>query len=431
MPDSLTRRGLLKQATALTAGISGLLPTTTSLNAAEPSAAAADRVEGMLIGSLIGDAAGGPVEFAETVTAERVLPGFRQWPDDRRINDGDLQELASTLPMLSYESLRPDAAPYGPWKTRAPAGTVTDDSRMKIILMRCLSMALQQKALPLTAEQIATEFLQFQPRQGQTPDPELQKLITEGLAEYRLASRWLLGERDEHRALPVERLWGGVANCSGQMMMIPLAAVFPGRPEAAYRTTYRLDFIDSPAARDLCAALNAGLAAALSTDLNPLQPEDRWQRLLQTMRDTDPLRYRSIPYVGRRLDHWLDLAQQLAEEANGSPKTLYRLLETRGQPVYWWDAHFTLLVPVAMLHFCRFDPLAAMHLCLDFGHDTDSYAQVSGALAGAIHGASLFPKLLQEPVLQALRHDYGEDVHHWTAILNRLAGVHRQSTGTP
>ncbi len=380
-----------------------------------------DRINGMLIGSFIGDAAGGPVEFAAADLVKDVMPNARAWPDTQTLNDARLQELASSFPLLSYETLRPAAAPYGPWKRNAPAGTITDDSRMKIILMRAIERSSENQEEPLTQKDIAHELLRFQPRSDVSPDSELQALITEGLAEYRFASRWLLNERDEAIALPIERLWGGVANCSGQMMMTPLAALFPGRPEQAYRSTYALDFIDTPAARDICAALNAGLAAALSSDLDDSSPRDRWAALFYAMTNTDPFRYRDLPYVGRPLHRWLDLARQLASEANGSPAALYQLLETKGKPAYWWDAHFTLLVPVAMLHLCEFNALAAMHLCLDFGHDTDSYAQLLGAMSGAVHGNKLFPTAHLDAVATRLKADFGEDVRSWTQVLRTAA----------
>jgi len=377
-----------------------------------------DRIYGMLIGSFIGDAAGGPVEFAAAEVVTDVMPNARAWPDSQKLNNDHLLYLADSFPLLSYEVLRPDAAPYGPWKTNAPTGTITDDSRMKIILMRAIQRSVNDQEGTLTQADIAREILRFQPRTDEAPDDILEALITEGMAEYRLASRWLLGERNEAVALPVERLWGGVANCSGQMMLPPLAALFSGKPEQAYRLTYALDFIDTPKARDMCAALNAGLAAALSSDLNNSSPRERWTALMDAMTITDPFRYRDIRYVGRPLHRWLNLARSLAADAKGSPAALYHLLETKGSPVYWWDAHFTLLVPLAMLYLCNFNALAAMHLCLDFGHDTDSYAQVLGAMAGAVHGSTLFAAAHQEAVAVRLKADFGEDLQRWSQTLS-------------
>ena len=166
--------------------------------------------------------------------------------------------------------------------------------------------------------------------------------------------------------------------------------MFPGDPEAAYRATFELDFVDSPMARDFCSALNAGLAAALSPKLDSTINSERWSALLGAMTNTDPFRMKEIPFAGRPLDKWLSLAKKLADEAGGSPAELFRRLEDDGKPVYWWDAYFTLLVPLSVLHFCKFDPLASMHLCLDFGHDTDSYAQVLGRWSARFTAPTFF-----------------------------------------
>jgi len=143
--------------------------------------------------------------------------------------------------------------------------------------------------------------------------------------------------------------------------------------------------------------------------------------LLDAMTNTDPFLYHDIPFAGRPLNKWVRLARNFASEAKWAPAALYRALEDKGSPVYWWDAHFTLLVPIAMLHLCKFNALSAMHLCLDFGHDTDSYAQVLGAMAGAVHGSKLFSAPHQDAVAARLKADYGEDLRRWTKTLNNAA----------
>ncbi len=380
------------------------------------AASSKDRILGMLMGSALGDALGGPVEFGDPAVVRPVMPNARDWDDHRRLDVQERERLADRLTLHSYEVLRPDPAPYGPWRRRGPAGTITDDTRMKIVLLRAL--ARSEKGRPLTKEVIAEELVRFQPIEGKPASEELSKLTEEGLAEFRLAANWLLGERDEARALPSERLWAGIATCAGQMMMPPLAGCFAGRPEAAYRATYELDFIDAPLARDFCAALNAGLAAALSPKLDHRPIDVRWSALFDAMRNVDPLRIARVPFTGRPLHRWLDLADQLAGQADGRPALLYESLEQRGHPVYWWDAHFTLLVPLAMLRFCRYDPLATLHLCLDFGHDTDSYAQVAGAMIGAVCGPGVFPARMCAAVAERLRVDFHEDIFTWPAVLS-------------
>jgi ADP-ribosylglycohydrolase len=372
----------------------------------------------LILGGLIGDALGGPVEFAADERVAGLLPGTRRWSKQRTVTAQDLASWSATLPLFSYEKLRPEPAPYGPWRRSAVAGTVTDDSRHKVILIRTIRDAVARRQNALTARDLARQYVAFRPLVDQAPDADTRKLCEEGLAEYRLAARWLLGERDEARALPVSRLWSGIANCSGQMLLPPLAAAFPGRPDAAYRAAYAVDFVDAPLARDPAAALVAGLAGVLARRHDRADEARRWHVLLSTMRRTDPYRLAQVPFAGRPLHRWMDLAEDLAAKAQGQPARLFQLLETEGEPTYWWDAHYTLLVPLTFLRFCQFNVLAALHLTLDFGHDTDSYAQVLGCLGGAVCGVGVFPPAMRAAVRRAVLEEYGEDVLTWPDLLS-------------
>ena len=368
---------------------------------------------------------GGPVEFGSGTDVDQVLPNTRAWPADRRWNEAEAQRLAESLTLHSYQTLRPDPAPYGPWAREAAAGTITDDSRHKIVLMRTMKLVAERDAFPLTPEHLAQQFLEFCPQAGQAPEGELAELCAEGMRQYRYAARWLLGERDLTRARPLERLWAGTDNCSGQMLLPPLAAVFPGDPSAAYLAAFAIDFVDAPLARDMAAALVAGLAAVLDQNLDGSSPARRWQVLLQAMRDTDPFAIAEVPFAGRPLLALMDQAEQIAEAAAGRPGELFRRLEEEGRPQYWWDAHFTLLVPLAVLHFTDFDPLAALHLTLDFRHDTDSYAQVLGCWVGAVCGEEVFPESLRHPVALRLAADYSESIDAWQQLLQQLSAIHQ------
>jgi len=407
------RRFILSSAVSTLLGGSFSAPQT--IQGAEPDSTG-DRPRGLLLGGLIGDALGGPFEFSEASTDQLNLVGARAWSDDRKINDRDLLELASTVPLLGYEDLRPDTSPYGPWRSKAPAGTLTDDSRHKVVLIGAIARAAKQDR-PLVAEDIAQAFLDFKPVVTPEDQDAIMALDEEGFREYRYAARWLLGQRDLKQARPVERLWAGISNCSGQMLLPPLAIAYPGDPLAAYKKAFEVDFIDAPGARDIAASIVAGLAAVLNSELDGADPSRRWKTLLTAMRETDPFDFARVPFAGRPLHNWLDKAGELVQRAEGRPKRLYRLLETEGKPVYWWDAHFTLLVPICMLKFCDFNPMAAMHLILDFGHDTDSYAQVLGCMAGAVEGQGVFPVAMADAVVKTLRSDYGEEIDQWMDLL--------------
>jgi ADP-ribosylglycohydrolase len=76
---------------------------------------------------------------------------------------------------------------------------------------------------------------------------------------------------------------------------------------------------------------------------------------------------------------------------------------------------------LTLLRLCEFEPLSALHLTLDFGHDTDSYAQVLGALAGAVHGMDIWNKETSTAVESRLAADYGETIDDWIDILAESA----------
>ncbi len=385
-----------------------------------PPSAVRSRLRGLVYGGVLGDALGGPVEFQAGPLVDAALPGLREWPDDRVLRPDDITQLAQSLPLLSYETLRPGTEPYGQWTPQAPAGTTTDDTRHKIVLMRMLQNIAKHPNTSCRASDLAKEYLRFHPIDGQPMSEEVAALCEEGMREYRYAAQWLLGNRDLKVARPVERIWSGIDNCSGQMLLTPLAAVYAGRPEEAYRAAYALDFVDTPGARDMASALVAGLAAVLVDNQPEETQRERWQRLLATMRTTDPYGLSEVPFAGRPLHRWMDLADALVRRAHGSPRRVFELLETEGQPHYWWDAHFTLLVPIVLLQFCDFDPLAALHMTLDFRHDTDSYAQVLGAMAGAVCGEHLFPVTMRDTIRQRQAIDHGEDLDHWCEVLSDL-----------
>lgn len=412
-----TRRSLLQTALVAAAGFRGIGDRSA---VARQTAGVADCADGLLIGGLLGDALGGPLEFSDSPQQVDWLCRARQWPETKELDDEELTRLESQLALLDYRTLRPQTAPYGPWRAAAPAGTVTDDSRHKMVLLRAIRTAVSARRAPTVAD-LARAYLAFTPS-GNINPRHAAELNEEGFREYRYAARWVLGERDLRVARPLERLWAGVNNCSGQMLLPPLAVCCPGDPVAAYHAAFRLNFVDAPMARDMAAALVAGLAAVLGPELAAASVEHRWNVLLSAMRDTDPFEYQAVPFAGRQLHRWMNKAEELADRAAGRPQRLYELLETEGDPVFWWDAHFTLLVPLALLRLCDFRPLAALHLALDFGHDTDSYAQVIGCLAGAVCGAAVFPESMRQATANAVAEEYDEDVAEWRSVLQTAAG---------
>ena len=378
------------------------------------------RVLGLLTGSVVGDAVGGPVEFAKPEAVAGVLPGYRARPEER-LDAAGLRRLAETLPLLAYGPFRPGVEPYGQWSADAPAGTVTDDTRHKMVLLDALRAShRRQSSEGLTRRSLAAAYLRFADRPEVKKTPGWPALGERSLREFRLAAHWELGQRDAAVALPPSRMWGGLGTCCGQMTLPPLAALYPGEPGRAYRAAYELAWFDNGEAKDMNAAVVAGLAYAIAQPIPEAEPAARhaaWRKMLEAMKRTDPLRYGEIEFMDRASNRSIDRATALAQQAEGSPGRLYELIEAACPRDHAWEAKFLLIETVALAEFCRDEPLAAIHLALDFGEDSDSAAQLLGAWFGALYGPDLFPESMRRAVDARLKADYGESLQEWTRVL--------------
>ncbi len=367
---------------------------TVSVAVAQPAIDA--RIEGLLVGALIGDAAGGPDEFQQ--------PDLSIWTrTDTILTPAGIQMLADRFALKPY-TRRPNPESYGQWLADAPAGTVTDDSRFKIIFFRSLEAAGKPSRRHF-AEALLDWYADSTSVYGNLPQLWLE--------EFAYAARWELGERNPERARPPERQWGGIPTMAGQMPFLPVAALAPGHPVLAYTLTWDMDFMDNGIARDMNAALVAGLAAALA-------PAANWTTVEAAMRETDPYGFGEIDWVPRRLSRWLDVAEDVAARAEGRPYRLFRLLEQELNAETWWEAWVPMTVVFACARVADYNPLATMQLIMEFGHDTDSYMQVAGALFGALHGVEVFPATMRYTVSRRLLEDYQVSPDEWMRIIKRL-----------
>lgn len=378
------------------------------------------KVEGLLLGSMIGDALGGPVEFVDVREFDRPGVPFRYWRSGEGLPN-DLQRYVNETELMPYAVFRPKPEPYAHWYNNAPAGTLTDDSRHKAFAIALLADWVEQsgsrRASEVDLARVITKY-----SQRWRSDAALGPLAEEWLAEYLVATRWVLGERDTNHALPPSRLWGGLPTCAGQMLLPPIAGIAPGDPEAAYRFTYDVAFIDNGFARDMNAAIVAGLAEALVLDA---QDPEAWSKIKRALRETDPYAYRRVPWVTRSVDRWLDYAIATAATANRQPAALRAALETDFADTTWWEAHVTFAMAFAAMELADYEPIASMRLAVELGRDTDSTAQIVGAFMGALHGPGVFPTRLSDPVRKLVAPELGysleECVSTITAARDTLA----------
>lgn len=352
------------------------------------------KIEGMLIGSAIGDAAGGPVEFVDP-------PLRSQWTTtDERITEEGIRMLGSLFQLRPYSK---NAEPFAQWEAFGPAGTITDDTRFKLIFIN----ALKDYGKDMTQENFAQTVLDFR----NTLPEKYKDNYDEWIPEIEYATNWALGKRND--AYPVERIWGGIPTMEGQMPFLPIAALRPDDPEWCYLKTYELGYFDIGIAKDINSALVAGLARAL-------QPDGDWEKFEEVMRIVDPYKYNEVLYVDRQLIKWLDLSHELVERADGNIARLYNLLEENLGTIYWWEAWVPVVVVMACAEIVAYDPMASMQLMMEFGHDTDSYAQVMGAVMGAIHGEEIWPAEIRNTVNNRMKEQFGQNVNDWMELINRF-----------
>ncbi|MCK5134558.1 MAG: ADP-ribosylglycohydrolase family protein [Bacteroidales bacterium] len=351
-----------------------------------------DKVEGMLIGSAIGDAAGGPVEF--------VSPPIRSYwsTTDEKLTEKGLEELAALFALRSYPK---EAEPFAQWEAFGPPGTITDDTRFKMILFN----TLKNYNGDLSLETFAQSVFDFR---EELPE-KYRDNYDDWIPEIAYATNWALGKREN--AYPAERIWGGIPTMEGQMPFLPIAALKPHDPAWCYLKTYELGYFDTGVAKDMNSALVAGLARAL-------QPDGSWQNMEEAMRTVDPYGYNKTLYVERELVKWLNRAHHFAQRADGNVARLFTILENELQTVYWWEAWVPIVMVFAVAELAGYHPLASMQIIMEFGHDTDSYAQVMGAILGAIHGKEVFPASMRNTVNHRMKEQFNQNIDDWIILID-------------
>lgn len=373
-----------------------------NLEAQQEAPSMNSKIKGMLVGSAIGDAAGGPVEFVD--------PPLRSfWTTcDQKINIEGIKELGKLFKLRPYPK---DVEPFAQWEPFGPEGTITDDTRFKLIFFN----TLKNYEGELTMQNFARSVLDFR---QELPD-KYRDNYDRWIPEIEYATNWALGKKEN--AYPPERIWGGIPTMEGQMPFLPVAALNPHDPEWCYLKSYELGYFDNGIAKDINSALVAGLARALQSDGN-------WMNFEEAMRTVDPYKYNEVLYVDRQLIKWLDLSHQLVKRSEGNIASLFVLLEENLETVYWWEAWVPIVVVMACAEIVDYDPLASMQLMIEFGHDTDSYAQVMGAVMGAIHGREAWPEEMRATVNHRMKEQFNQNVDDWMTLINQSGEGTGQST---
>ena len=330
---------------------------------------------------MVGDAAGGPYEFTWPLVRN-------EWStNDRALNKDDIQKISDHFKLVDYNE-PPD--PYGPWTNNSAAGTITDDSRFKMIFITSLG-----KRKNVSAKRFAKTLLDY----PNAVQPEYRSLADRWLKQFVPSALYISGKTKDERAKPPETIWAGVPTNLGQMAFLPLAAVYPGQPEKCYLETWEVDYFDFGYSKDMHASINAGLSHAFLDTAT-------WAGIKDVMKSTDPYQMNEIPWAKRRTAYWIKFAEEAAERSEGKVSKLFEILEQDMHAIQWWDTWVPLVIMISIGELTAYDPKATLQLSLEFGYDTDSYAQLIGAFMGALHGTSIFEEKITKAVEKQLDLQY-------------------------
>lgn len=398
-----------------------LLHVALTAQTAKEATAIANKTKGLLYGTLIGDALGGPIEFQGHLEIQATPNPPKWWTDTTEvINEQQLKSAADRIYLRGYKYLLPQPQSYGNWNVNAAPGSVTDDSRNKIVLMYMLRKAWQRNQWPLTEKNMAQAFVDWRNTPVVKTNLSYDSLCKDWMGEMDKTINWVLGKRKKGEAYPPERMWNAYPTCYGQMTLPPVAAIYPGQPEKAYLAAYNLAYFDNGFAKDMNASLVAGLSAALAIDVNKLSHPQIWDSIIHVMKTTDPYAYNKVPWCDRSITKWLYISDELVRQANGSPAKLFQLLDKQFMYDAKWEAQVPFTLIFSVLKICNYDPLAALQLSIEWGWDHDTYPQLLGAFIGAIYGPDIFKEELKTTVAKQLKADYDEDVDEWVNTLMKL-----------
>ncbi len=421
--NPMTRRRFLGAALPVVAGASGMVRGWAA-DAAKPTSL--ERIRGMMLGTFLGDALGGPIEFQAREAIQKLENPPKVWKDGEVLDAPAREAAAKRLVWRSYKELRPKPESYGQWNDFSERGTITDDSRHKLVLLAALHRAAETKRLPMSVRDLAKAYLEWPECPAMRSRPKYRELAADWLEEWQFSARWVLGVRDEPWARPPERMWNGIPTCCGQMTLPPVAALYVGQPERAYRAAYQLAYFDNGFGRDMNAALVAGLATALATPMDPKSPREAWETVLKSIRNTDPYGYGKIRWSTRAVHRWMELALNAARDSARQPARLFAVFDEQFRLNSKWEAQVPFVVTLGCLALAEYDPIAAWQLSLEWGWDTDSYAQMVGAFIGALYGPGLFEASAKTAMLERLRADVDVDLEAECRFLDELNQQNRE-----
>lgn len=371
-----------------------------------------NKVLGALTGSAIGDAMGAPTEMWSRENI-RLEYGF----------------------VDSLDRMVREPSPEGTWDFNLPAGGTTDDTRWKVFMSHYLLNNLSgfySKNGPdpydfarSVVDQYNTELSAMKQVTGFDPGPFEDQMRRIGwLQEFaRVALPYAEKDLDGYR-IAVNKFYGGDMACPGLLYSPTIGIIYPGTPDLAYRSAYRLSIFDIGYAMDITSLTAAMVSEAMNYDTSQ-------KKILELLADIDPEGYFKSRLLGRITYRIYRDALHIVREAKKETRSgsqmppitpdfqdtlylaqmykAYEMLDARNQdvPFHAGEIH---LINLTALMFTDFDFRKALEFVINYGRDNDTVAAITGTILGAYHGFTGIPADLRETVLKTNREKLGIDL---------------------
>ncbi|MFI7100364.1 ADP-ribosylglycohydrolase family protein [Streptomyces sp. NPDC050161] len=353
-----------------------------------------DRVTGCLVGAAVGDALGGPVEGC---TPEQIAAR----------HGGRVKGIVGPF-HADWRTARP-IAPY-----HKGDGHVTDDTLMTHALVRVYTTVRDHLDAHAVADHLVPDLIST-PRW--IPELEADALPLQRLF---LAEKWIVARLHYGHVDPREAGVGNIVNCGAAMYMAPVGLVNAGNPPGAYAEA--LDIAgahQSSYGREAAGVFAAAVAAACTPGATAASVADTALRLAKdgTRAAIEAVCEAAAPHTGTT-------AARMALRAAVAPFDTvgpdYRTPSLGARRPSRLHAIEELPIALGMLLVADGDYRRAVLGSVNYGRDCDSIATMSGALAGALHGAAAVPAAWSAEVARASRLDLTAPAHALATVAREV-----------
>ena len=377
-----------------------------------------DKVLGALVGSAIGDAMGASTEMWHR-SAIQLKYGY----------------INGLTPAIREQS------PEGPWEHNLIAGSTTDDTRWKYLMVEYFSQ-YPKSQYPVNFAKFITDYYQSVAKtlsdakslaNPDVLDDKMEKV--DWIKEWaRVAIAYQENQKAYQKAQ--NRFYGGEMSCAGQLYT-PMFGLIANTPDQAYQIAYDHAIFDLGYAKDISGIVSAMTNMALHTQ--------NIDSLLNVATFVDPYGYQDSRLVGRiaysvadaSIKNVLHLKQLVLVDSLIEKDSIrfkipigfegaktdwvrqemaYQLLEKDEKSIAFHAGEIWQIL-VTALQFGEGDFEKTLEFIVNYGRDNDTVAAVAGMILGAKDGFAKLPENLRTQVLQVNKEVLGIDLEALAAEL--------------